>query len=87
MKIPTPTQAIKAKCLDCIYDPLSGHGSALKQVTDCPSTDCPLYPVRPVDSAEKALRKQLKIDKMTPDELMKYRKKQELARERFSASK
>ena len=46
--LPTLRQAINAKCKDCIYDPLSGLGSWRQQVGGCTSTDCPLWPIRPV---------------------------------------
>ena len=39
--------AINEKCKDCIYDPQSGLGNWRQQVDGCPSTDCPLFPVRP----------------------------------------
>jgi hypothetical protein len=39
--------AINAKCKDCIYDPKCGGGTWREQVAQCPSTDCPLWPVRP----------------------------------------
>ena len=35
----TPTQAIKAWCLDC-------SGGVRAEVRLCPRTDCPLYPFR-----------------------------------------
>jgi hypothetical protein len=38
--------AINAKCRDCCYDPLAG-GKWREQISRCPCTDCPLWPVRP----------------------------------------
>lgn len=49
----SPRQAIAAKCKDCIYDPLSGLGTWLQQVTGCTSSDCALYPFRPLSSASE----------------------------------
>lgn len=46
----SPRQAIKAKCIDCTYDPAAA-GSKLAQVTLCPCTDCQLWPYRPTTSA------------------------------------
>jgi hypothetical protein len=43
----TRQQAINAKCKDCIYDPLSGHGTWREQVALCASISCPLWPHRP----------------------------------------
>jgi hypothetical protein len=45
--------AINEKCKWCIYDPLSGEGNWRQQVTKCTSTDCPLYPVRPISKPKK----------------------------------
>ena len=45
-------KAINDKCKDCIYDPLSA-GTWLKQVELCTSTNCPLYPVRPMPYGSK----------------------------------
>jgi len=47
--------AIRAKCRDCIHDPLE-PGNWRQQVTACTSEDCALYPVRPMS------RKRPKID-------------------------
>ena len=43
---------INAMCASCIYDPGCGGGSWRKQVTDCTSKGCPLYDVRPQESAK-----------------------------------
>lgn len=42
---------INAFCASCIYDPGCGGGSWRKQVTDCTAKTCPLYDVRPQESA------------------------------------
>lgn len=42
---------INAFCCSCIYDPIGGKGAWRVQVTACPATTCPLYPVRPVSKA------------------------------------
>lgn len=52
----SPLRAIKAKCLECIYDP-AGKGTALEQVTACTSYSCPLYSFRPKSAAQKTGRK------------------------------
>ena len=44
--VPGRAEAIRAKCFDCIYDPLAG-GSALAQVRACTCRYCPLWPYRP----------------------------------------
>jgi hypothetical protein len=38
---------INAKCCECIYDPYQA-GTWRKQVQECTSPACPLYPIRPV---------------------------------------
>jgi hypothetical protein len=40
-------KAINAKCKECIYDPLGGTGTWKKQVVECTSKSCPLWPYRP----------------------------------------
>lgn len=39
-------EAVDAMCKACIYDPVC-QGTWRKQVEECTSPDCPLYPVRP----------------------------------------
>ena len=39
---------VNAKCIECIYDEKSGSGTWRQQVEACTSTDCPLYPLRPI---------------------------------------
>jgi len=39
---------IDAKCIECIYDPISGFGGWRFQVQNCTGYSCPLYDVRPV---------------------------------------
>jgi hypothetical protein len=46
--------AINAFCKHCIYDPIGGSGTWRQQVEACTSLKCPLYPVRPVSSAEES---------------------------------
>ena len=48
----TRSQAIKAKCKDCAYDPLE-KGTWKMQVERCPAVNCPLYPFRPKSAAGK----------------------------------
>lgn len=47
-KTPAPSRkaAIREKCKECIYDDCS-PGTWLQQVTECESTDCALWKVRP----------------------------------------
>lgn len=40
-------KAINAKCKECIYDPIGGTGTWKKQVFECKSKSCPLWPYRP----------------------------------------
>ncbi len=45
--------SINAKCIECIYDPISGNGSWRQQTQSCSSPECPLYSVRPKSSGKK----------------------------------
>lgn len=47
-------KAINDKCKECIYDPYGGNGTWRKQVEDCTSRTCPLWPVRPVQAEKSA---------------------------------
>ena len=84
----TLRKAVDLHCRSCIVDDVVlGNGSWRKQVTDCTSYDCELFPFRPVDRDEKARRKQDKIDNMSPSELKSYRAKQEDCRVRLHRTK
>ena len=48
----SPRQAIRAKCKDCIYDPLAG-GTWLEQVAQCSIKDCPLWDFRPMPKSRR----------------------------------
>ena len=48
----TRQEAIRAKCLDCIYDPLE-VGTNLAQVERCTMSDCSLYLYRPIPKSSK----------------------------------
>jgi len=41
-------KAVRDKCIDCIYDPLD-KGTHIYQTTKCRSTDCALWPIRPIN--------------------------------------
>jgi len=75
--------AVKANCIDCIYDPLS-PGSYLKQTTNCTVTLCALHPYRPLDKSAKDKLKQARIAAMSVEERGVYERKREEARVRFS---
>ena len=49
-------KAIKAKCHECIYDPIGGNGKWRQQVEACTSWDCPLFPVRPITNKSRKQR-------------------------------
>ena len=50
---PSMRKAIDAYCKGCIFDALSGLGTWRQQTEGCPSTDCPLYELRPLPSGKK----------------------------------
>jgi hypothetical protein len=45
--------AINAMCRQCIHDPLS-RGTWREQVGQCSSSNCPLYPLRPMPIGHKS---------------------------------
>jgi hypothetical protein len=47
-------RAVDDYCKACTYDPLAG-GTWRQQVTLCPSSECSLYPIRPVSQDAKHL--------------------------------
>jgi hypothetical protein len=55
---PSMRGAINAKSKDCIYDPKAHMGTWREQVEQCPSTHCPLHPLRPTPSKEAPKRGQ-----------------------------
>lgn len=63
--------AINAKCWDCNYDEYDS-GNWRDQVTACPSSDCPLFPHRPLNSKAKASIKEAKLTAMSEDERKEY---------------
>ena len=77
-------KAIKAKCIECIYDPGGNNGTVFEQVEACTATECPLYPLRPVSKATRDAKKQGRINAMSDSELKAYRRKQNEARKRFA---
>lgn len=55
IKKTTRGQAIALKCKDCIFDSCA-PGSWRKQVEECPSYDCALYPHRPRSKSKKIIK-------------------------------
>ena len=70
----TKQEAITQYCKNCGYD-AKGKGTWRKQITDCLSTDCDLYPFRPVNAAEQHKRKLIKLANMNDKELEQYKRK------------
>ena len=79
----TPQKAINEKCYDCSYDD-HDTGSKQAQVEACQDVHCPLYPLRPVTGATKAIRKQEKIASMPPEQRVIYDKQVSEARVRLA---
>ena len=79
----TRQEAIEQNCKDCQYDELAG-GTWKDQVEACPSKKCPFYEHRPVSERTRKVRQEAKIAVMTPEQLVKYRAKQEAARIRLN---
>jgi hypothetical protein len=77
------TQAIKANCIDCIYDPEAG-GTATQQVENCTIKICNLWAFRPLTKATKANLLKDRIASMSEEERIKFRAKQDLAKARLN---
>jgi len=56
MNPPKFRKAINDMCKDCIWDPKAGQGTWRNQVELCTSTDCSLYPLRPLTEESTQLR-------------------------------
>ncbi len=71
----SPMQAIKAKCLDCNYDP-QDVGNALSQIENCICSDCSLWQHRPLTGKTKRLQREKALLLLTPDqrELLEIRR-------------
>ena len=67
-------QAVRQKCMDCIYDPIGSKGTWIQQVEDCTAYNCALYEHRPLTQKTREARKQAKIAAMSPEERAKYEK-------------
>ena len=67
MPRPSMRKAIDQFCKACIFDSdWPGGGNWRKQVTDCPSTGCALYPLRPVSKPEtRAERARARAERKT----------------------
>jgi hypothetical protein len=65
MKMTTPKEAIKLKCIDCIYDEYVSGGK-VQQVACCTAWDCDLFWHRPVP---RECKKDGQIDQMACNQL------------------
>ena len=73
MDLTNPLKAIRAKCLDCSND-------YVKEVTECPITDCPLYPFRFGKNPYRAKRVMSEEQKAKQAEILrKYREEKSKA--------
>lgn len=79
-------KAIDAKCKDCIYDELD-IGTWRDQTTLCPAKSCDLWEYRPLNKASKLAIKEEKVANMSPEQLEKYKKKQEKAKETLQSAR
>lgn len=80
----SPQKAIRAKCTECIYDPVGGGGTDLQQIEACTATNCPLYEWRPLTGRTKERLKNERIAMMSDEELEEFKRRSALAKERFS---
>ena len=80
----TPMKAIKAKCTDCIVDPLD-KGTHIQQIENCPDSSCALHEHRPLTARTRANIKQERINNMNPMERCAYEAKSEKARKNMES--
>ncbi len=64
----SPKQAIKAKCRECIYDPIGGNGTWTEQIEACTSPGCPLFELRPVTLKTRQERDKKYLASLSPTE-------------------
>lgn len=50
--MPSRKKAIEDMCKSCIYDGSNGSGTWREQCANCPSKNCPLYPLRPLPAGK-----------------------------------
>lgn len=81
-KLP-PSKAIAVFCKECIYDPHGGNGSWINQIEECTAPECPLYEHRPLTGNTREILREEKVAAMSPEELIKYKKRQDGARNNF----
>ena len=65
------SRAVKANCIDCIYDSKAG-GTAIQQVTNCACTDCNMWEHRPLTSAKKEEHRLEMYNLMSKKEQISY---------------
>lgn len=82
----TRQEAIDAKCKDCNYDD-KDVGTWREQVESCTAKDCSLWEHRPLTSGTIKANLEAKVAAMTPEELAKFKIKQEGARVRLAKAK
>ena len=75
-------KAVKAKCIDCIYDSLAG-GTHLAQVEACTSEACPLWPYRPVTETTRKARTAEALNQLPPEQQAIEREKRRAQGERL----
>ena len=78
----TPMKAIKAKCIDCIVDPID-KGTHIQQIENCTDTTCALHEHRPLTHRTKTFIKEKRIEAMSDIERQAYYNKAEIVRKRF----
>ena len=79
----TRQDAIDAKCKDCNWDD-KDIGTWREQVESCASTDCSLWEYRPLTSATVKANLEARVSAMTPEQLVKFKAKQDSARAKLA---
>lgn len=82
----TRQEAIDAKCKDCNFDN-NDVGTWREQVESCTSTSCSLWEHRPLTAATVKANLEARVETMTPEQLIKFKAKQDAARTRLAKTK
>ena len=80
----TPKKAIRAKCIECIYDNQPGNGTMLEQIEGCTSYQCPLFLLRPVTAKTRKERDEKYLASLSVEERNKVESRREIAGKRLA---
>jgi len=83
----TLRKAVDAHCKQCIYDGTTEGGSWRKQVANCTSPGCYLFPHRPVDGHTKEANKKERYNELSDEDKQRADIRARKASERMIAAR